>query len=526
MIKKILFLFFVTFITTANTAIAQYNLEWSALINGNGDTTEVMESYYNQLITKSDSGNVYVGANSIIGNSQDILISKLSSTGNILWTVQHDNGTQTIDYLHAIYVDSIDNLYALASYRNSATDWDIQLLKFNALGNLIWTSEFSTIANGGIDLGSEMIYDTTNGTFVLCGISSQSTYNYWVLRMSPNGNILDTFTYNGGTGSYGYPSHCEINNIGEIYLTGQFKNTVDNSDDGLLIKLDSSLNVIWIRTHGGSNGGGDYFYDLAIDYSGCPVVVGNESQGTVNEKFLILKYDTNGNVLWTDNYTNTYYQSGTFRRVTVDAQGGIYVIGESDSLSVVNLNTIKYSTSGIVLWTRSFCGVGMTSAVATAVSYQSGLVASIGYSVSPINGIITVYDTIGNTIWQHESNSSVGDEAYFSGQMESSGNIYVSGISFNAATGNNDLWVEKFSPVSLNFGNINQSVFGFYPNPTIDKIVLKSAVNSYRVFNSIGKVVLSEERGIFHEINLETLSGGIYIIELNNGSTTVRVLKH
>jgi hypothetical protein len=514
----------ITLVTLPKLGIGQYNLEWTNFINGNSDTTEYIDDFYDQLITQSDSGYIYAAGNTVVGNSQDLIISKVNSSGNLIWTVQFDNGAQSADYVNAIYVDSSENVYVLASKKNSSVDWDIQLIKFDPMGNQNWVYEFTSSLGNGIDIGSELIYDSSSGTFVICGISAQTTYNYLVLRISQTGNILDTFIYNGGTGNYGYPNHCKVNHYGEIYVTGQYKNTSDNSDDGLLIKLDTSLNPIWIRTHGGNNGGGDYFYDLTIDDNGFPIVVGNENQGTSNESFLILKYDTSGTLIWSDTYSAPFYYSGTFRSVAVDEQGSIYAIGESDSATVTNMNTIKYSANGSIIWAKSYCGVGMSLCSANDLSYSAGLVSSYGYSVSPTNGIIALYDTSGVLVWLHESSTAGGDGAYFSGILDSLGQIYVSGIAYNPSTGNNDLWVQKFAPITLSTQESANSLVLVYPNPSSGVVHFTFPVDSYDIFDITGKLVKSENGSDINKIDLSELVVGMYLIKLST-NTVIRVSK-
>jgi|GEM_PF-2390544 len=522
--RKYYFISLFLFLFLSANVNGQYTLSWSATVNGNADTTEFSESLYPNVLQLTDSGYIYSASNSIIGGEQDILIYKCMNSGPPIWTVQYDNGSQTIDVVTSIAVDANGNLLVLGNRKLSSTDWDIQLIQFNPNGGVNWVYSFSSVVGSGIDLASEIICDVDSNNILICGLTSVTNYSYAVIKLSAQGLFINSYSFNGGTGNYGYPNHIELDSMGNIYMTGQYKNTSDNSDDGLIVKLDSSLNQLWYRTYGGANGGGDYYYDLAIDNSGNPVVVGNESQGSVNEKFLIIKYDSNGNVAWQDNYSDTYVQSGTFRAIKSGQMGELYVGGESDSLGVQRMTTIKYLPNGIVAWQRSFCGVGMVSATANSIDCNSGKVVSCGYSVSPTNGIITVYDTLGNEVWLYESLTATGDAAYYTGLQDSVGNIYVMGTIVSQVTSTQDMWIQKFSPDLLGTSEIAE-VASVFPNPTSNSVTLSAPVSHYSIFDLLGNEVVNVGEGYYTKVDLGDLPTGVYFIRFGYSDSVVKVVK-
>jgi len=507
-------------------AFAQYNLQWEIAINGSADSTEYSYENSKHYIALSDSGNVYAACNTITGSEQDILITKVNGAGNVIWTRQYDNGNQTIDGVTSIVVDEQENLYVLGSRKNSPTDWDFLLIMYDPFGNQNWVYTFSSALGGAIDLGSEVVLDSSSNSILICGLTFVSTYKYGVVRVSSSGAFIDSFSYNAGTGSYGYPNQIDLDSYGNVYMTGQYKNPNNNSDDGLLIKLDAGLSQLWLRSFDGTNGQGDYYYDLILDQMDFPVVVGNQNQGTPNESFLIIKYDASGVLQWSDAYSATYFQSGTFRSVDVDESGGIYVTGESDSVGVINMNVIKYASLGSVLWMRSYCGIGMNSCAANELRYESGVVAAFGYSTSPTNGIISIYDTTGNVIWLHESLAGIGDNAFFSGTLDSIGNVYAMGLWYTPTSGNNDLWVQKYSPTTLTIVENENSAIHAFPNPTTGLLQLSHAVSSYNVFDVTGRIVQSGSGLAISELDLSQLVTGMYFVRLDGGSYTIPIFRN
>jgi hypothetical protein len=517
-------LILILLIVSPVASFAQYTAAWTLIANGTSDSIEFSESLYPKVLTCSDSGFVYSACNTMVGNQQDILLVKLDQNGQLIWSYEFDNGGQTVDMVTSIGVDRNGDLLVLGNKKNSSTDWDIELIKISTTGSLIWVYTFTSVSGGGIDLASEVICDVDSNNILVCGISSAATYSYAVIKIDNGGFFIDSTLFNGGTGNYGYPNHIEIDSVGGVYMTGQYKNTTDNSDDGLLVKYDANLNVNWFRTYGGVNGGGDYYYDMTLDGLGNIIVVGAESQGTVNQKFLAIKYDTSGSILWNDNYSSQYYQNGVFRCVTADENGNIYAVGECDSSGVTNMATIRYSSQGVVDWLRSFCGIGMLSATANSIDYKSGQILCTGYSVNPTRGLISIYDTIGNVVWLHESSLSGGDQGYYSGVLDSMGNVFVMGNVNTPLSSYQDLLVQKFVPDLLSVGE-ELSRWFIYPNPTTYKIHLSSPIAQYSVYDVNGELVKSDKGSSFSEIDLSSLPSGVYFLQTDNSSRCLRLIK-
>jgi hypothetical protein len=85
---------------------------------------------------------------------------------------------------------------------------------------------------------------------------------------------------------------------------------------------------------------------------------------------------------------------------------------------------------------------------------------------------------------------------------------------------------------SIQFSNINTSSLSvndpiitnnllLYPNPVLDKLIIKglSNISEVYVYNVLGKLILSEKNKT--EINLENIQTGVYIIKIRDGSRDI-----
>ncbi len=178
-------------------------------------------------------------------------------------------------------------------------------------------------------------------------------------------------------GSYdGYTQGLAITNDVDdnIYVTGITnvgisEQSKKGSFDLFLVKYDKNGNLIWTHELGKSGG---YVYGRAVvtDKQGniylsgmTNVNVFGESQIGIYDYF-IAKYDTNGNKIWSKQIGNAKYYASSFG-ITIDKLGNIYLVGDANASLVkesqngkVDYFIAKYDESGDIIWTRQSGGYG------------------------------------------------------------------------------------------------------------------------------------------------------------------------
>ncbi len=88
---------------------------------------------------------------------------------------------------------------------------------------------------------------------------------------------------------------------GNVIVTG-YSTNIGTSKDMTTVKYDNTGNLIWSRTYDGPNHGGDYSYAIASDASGNIYVTGRCDGGATSSDITTIKYSSSGVPLWTVSY--------------------------------------------------------------------------------------------------------------------------------------------------------------------------------------------------------------------------------
>jgi uncharacterized delta-60 repeat protein len=196
---------------------------------------------------------------------------------------------------------------------------------------------------------------------------------------------------------------------------------------------------LWEKRFDGPAAREDVFSALTVDSAGRVYVTGSSDNNVNPDPYGTVKYDTNGNQLWSARYTGPRAIDVPLT-VIVDGQGYVYVTGFSHGLASgydPDYATLKYAPEGTELWVARYNAAGTNhqspdNPFAMIVN-GAGEVFVTGASMSPeqtLDFATIKYDTNGATLWVARYNGVAGysDRATAMG-MDSAGNIYVCGSS-------------------------------------------------------------------------------------------------
>lgn len=234
-----------------------------------------------------------------------------------------------------------------------------------------------------------------------------------------------------------------VDSSGNAYITGR------NNGDYQTAKYDTKGNQLWLKNYD-YDGDWDVATSLAVDSSGNVYVTGSIGvYGTRAPDVMTIKYDPNGNELWSRRVDNGWDRSPIIK---VDSSGNVYVAWSSgpDCCSTQALTVIKYDSEGNELWfRRNSNDIGIVQAI-TLDSSGNLYLTGVGY------GAITVkYDANGNELWVRYYNNG----KYLSPSAiaaDSSGNVYITGESYGGIpwtwgyatikydTDGNELWATTY----------------------------------------------------------------------------------
>jgi len=233
-----------------------------------------------------------------------------------------------------------------------------------------------------------------------------------------------------------YSANWDYNPAGDITLTKRNSNGIvlwSTSYDN----LDNTRHevVTWIATDSQNN---------------C-LVAGTIRSGfsnPVNAASILMKFDTNGDLLWRTVFESTFEGSYT-KKILVDNNDNIYVLGLGMGSNGLVTRVKKFDSSGITIWTY-YDSNGIGAPINIKFTPDNALLV-VGRGITGIiNGYLKI-STEGNLIWNKPgiTSSTIGDAA-----GDSLGNTYL--INGENVVSNAGSIIEKFdSSGTLIWSNTN-----------------------------------------------------------------------
>jgi len=357
--------------------------------------------------------------------------------------------------------------WSRANYSGNHGGYDFWVVKLDSSGTEVWEQNL-----GGS--GNELAYSiqqTTDGGYIVAGESDDATGNhgntdYWIVKLDSSGNIIWQKSLGGSGGETAYS--IQQTNDGGYIVAGTSTSTDGDvtgnhgNGDYWIVKLDSSGNIIWQKSLGGS--GNDYAQSIQQTSDGGYIVAGTSTSNDgdvtghhgaagvpgVNgvSDYWIVKLDSSGNIIWQKSLGGSDDDIVTSIQQTTD--GGYIVAGYSWSTDGdVTGNhgngdywIVKLDSSGNIIWQKSLGGSGNDYASSIQQTTDGGyIVAGTSWSndgdVTGHHGAagVTDYwivklDSSGNIIWQKSLGGSNTDGAH-SIQQTTDGGYVVAGDSFS-----------------------------------------------------------------------------------------------
>ncbi len=262
---------------------------------------------------------------------------------------------------------------------------------------------------------------------------------------------------------------------GNAYVIGTVYSTMTTmfSSDVVLTKFDSSGSQQWQRQFGASNTFNEG-YGVALDTDGNVYITGS-TNGVVGADpsaggtdCFIAKYDSSGNQLWMHQFgsTGSDFSSG----IAVDNTGTAFVTGTTDGTIDGQTNAggydafiVKFDSAGTraAVQTR-LLGTAQNDSSEAITMDASGNIIIAGYTGGTLAGttntglydlFVAKYDQSVTQLWISQR-GSIDDDQAWDLAVDSSGNVFVAGGTYNGLDGfanpdstgfTSDLFIVKYS---------------------------------------------------------------------------------
>ena len=288
------------------------NMQWNKTYGGTGN------DYGYAVQQTSDNGYIIVGVTASFSGSNDVWLVKTDSNGNMQWNQTYGGTGSDIGY--SINLTSDGGYIIVGSTASFSGSNDVWLVKTDSNGNMQWNKTYGGTAS---DIGYS-IKLTSDGSYLILGDTSSYTNgssDVWLLKTDSNGNVLLNKSY-GGTKPEDGRDVLQTSDGGYI-ITGQTNSYGNGIADFWLVKTDSTGNMQWNKTYGGT--GSDMAYSVLLASDGGYVLAGcTNSFGNGSGDVWLVKTDSNGNLQWNQTYGGTNSDSCLSALQTTD---GGYLLG-------------------------------------------------------------------------------------------------------------------------------------------------------------------------------------------------------
>ena len=315
---------------------------WGKVI---GNTTG---SDYLYAVTVDSHDNIIVGGyydntglrNSYhYNNAENSIVTKMSSTGTVAWTVSLD-GYEGYGEVRGLVTDADDNVYALAN-QNGYTS----VTKLDANGNMFWYKLFNTYSNSGGDdnMGTGIAIDKDRN-IVIGGRFSNYNYTarpdgsydmYAIIKLNTEGDVL--FQRKLGTHQYDWQTGYDDTMVNSLSIGGDRISVIGYGDynlsyNGLVASLPLDGTGSGIDGTEGGQGGiyGEFQYqnvefNIYTDY--------DRSTSSTATDYPVLPFTPQVRTL---DFTTRYaYDTGTNVTVYIDGpEGYVYESGKIGTKTV------------------------------------------------------------------------------------------------------------------------------------------------------------------------------------------------
>jgi uncharacterized delta-60 repeat protein len=403
-------------------------------------------TYSGQKLAVDSAGNVIVAGTGYDGVANNWLVIKYTGAGSGLWTNRYLGPTNSSASASALAVDGSGNVFVTGSSQGTST-----IIKYSSAGVPLLTNR----DNGPASSSATALAVDGSGNVIVTGSGSSGPNNYVTIKYSNAGVPLWTNRYDGTLASFDFDAAVAVavDGSGNVFVTGYSDHGGGSTANIATVAYSGAGVPLWTNLYQHSEFSYDTAAGLAVDGSGNVFVAVASSDDLA--RYITIKYSGSGVPLWTNNYDGTG-GINVSAGVVVDGGGNAIVTGYSTGLGDYDYATIKYSSAGVGLWTNRYNGPGTSYDIAAALVVDgSGNVFVTGYTDhndGTADFATAAYSSSGAALWANVYHGPVFsyDTASAVG-VDTNGNVFVTGSSagsfatLNYSGAGVPVWTNRYS---------------------------------------------------------------------------------
>jgi hypothetical protein len=312
------------------------------------------------------------------------------------------------------------------------------------------------------------------------------------------------------------------------------------------IKYSPDGESLWLRTFNAPSNDYDLGDKILLDPNGDLIIGGRiNTSGPAQTDYMLLKYDTAGNLLWDKYFNYPGPQSfDIFKDMQLDELGNIYMVGNSstnNAQNTIRVETIKFNNDGDTVWTARW-GTGSDFQPQQMVLDELNNIYITGYYYDAnggtgYNAFAIKYDSLGSLKWETTYHDLSNQEEEFNAlALDENNDLIVTGRKHSET--NFDFVTIKYRngisgiPI-IEKGNPNLQI-SCYPNPFshsafVNYYLPENSDAKIGVFDLLGKEVVVLASGKLqagnHTLHFKAdgLKAGIYFCRMETVNKIVQV---
>lgn len=351
-------------------------LAWTATYNSPANSWDGASA-----VVVDASGNVVVAGREDrfdLGQGLNWLIRKYDSDGILIWSQSYNSPANRWDGADAMAIDPAGNV--VVAGREDQFDigqgfnWLIR--KYDSAGNVLWSKSYNSPGNRWD--GALAVAVDPNGYVVAAGREDRldlgQQTNWLIRKYTPDGVLVWSKTYNGPADQDDWANAVAVDANGNVFVAGrEERSDLEQGFDWLIRKYDSAGNLLWSRGYNSLANSNDWANALVVDARGDVIVAGREDRPDLEQgsNWLVRKYTSDGELLWSKTVDSAENSKDGATAVAVDSKRNVIVAGREDRSDIgqsTNWLIRKYTPAGKLVWSKTYNSEGNGTDWANAVA--------------------------------------------------------------------------------------------------------------------------------------------------------------
>ena len=487
-------------------------------------------SYLNAKTLKSTSNGGYIiagNANFQFGQTNNVagIVFFSDSSGVNHWEKAYTSHENTFSFETVAQLTDSGFIAGGTMFNPITNQLGGALLKLDQQGNEIWKKSISDSSGAEIIVSDLLIESDTS--FLLVARKTGSFDGNYCIRMDTSGNILwqNSFEMPGN-------DKIELNSLKQAFDKSLFivgTQISNNVQSGLLMRLDSLGNVIWVKKNTYPN---SRFTDLLLDSNQLFC-----RNATEFGQAIVSSFDFNGNSLWNLMFPDSEDLNGPYvsgkRKLIFDSDSNLVLYSSNFSLSSfyrfsrqgINIDGINSfgSSQGIDFYPNGSCSILISG---PAFGVKSSVITNNHFAVTRLENFNSNQSSC---LWQNMAvatniSDSTTDISLSSSSICTTSNTLMENITTFISIDN------KCVEFLASIDEIAIKDFEICPNPTNEMIQLSinptgEIPREGYLISVLGNEVLNSKINSSQEnISVSKVHSGIYWLKIGDKSKKVIIL--